>query len=87
MGCGQSTKKSEQEKDVDKQLKEDAKSYGSTVKLLLLGTTLISWRCREERWRCAIAMILAVGFSSSFESPHRRLALSAPLRPLQTIYL
>jgi len=38
MGCGQSVKKSEQEKEVDKILKEDAKSYQSTIKLLLLGT-------------------------------------------------
>jgi len=37
MGCGQSTKKSDQETAVEKQLKEDSKAYFSTIKLLLLG--------------------------------------------------
>jgi hypothetical protein len=37
MGCGQSTKKTEQEAAVDKQLKEDAKVFHETIKLLLLG--------------------------------------------------
>lgn len=37
MGCGANQKQSPESKAVEKQIKEDAKTYNSTIKLLLLG--------------------------------------------------